>query len=198
KATFCPSVYPRSCSARMSASLDATVDGAGNGERMPIRRSRATCWALTLCGHAAIPPTSPMNSRRRIDHLAGGSQQHISSQSSSHCECCIAMRPCSRGRLRVNGGHPHPAFRDLKSLSAVPQFPALSWMDSHNGGSVPRPDSFSAANNPSKSTPVFEDQINELSQVLAERCGWQEHHAQHWRCCAVSLLVMSRPPIARP
>src|SRR5262245_62587308 len=56
----------------MNASLDATVDGAGNGERMPIRRSRATCWALTLCDHAAIPPISPMNSRRRIDHLAGG------------------------------------------------------------------------------------------------------------------------------
>src|ERR1041384_8214597 len=36
-------------------------------KKMPIRRTRpGVCWAPTVSGHMAAPPTSPMNFRRRI------------------------------------------------------------------------------------------------------------------------------------
>src|SRR5262245_26218816 len=124
----------------------------------------ATCncqvaFQIPLTGFAealAGPPTNQWHSESvglhllsRVD-VSGCKRQSIKGQT---CWVCSCSQLSSAQACRFRLGSPAafaPSFSDLKSLSAMPPFPAMPWMDSYNGGSrhepTLSPNSFGATN----------------------------------------------------
>src|SRR5262245_31759155 len=88
------------------------------------------CCACAGSGATAALAERVMNSRRLIDHSLrrSFSGQRITSQCSSHAMPSKMLRGNTRIEPRSVTGQgwlSAPCFHDLKSLSAVPQFPAM-------------------------------------------------------------------------
>ena len=66
--TFRPSAQPNACRPFWKAAMRGGRVGSISDMAVstPMRRSRSDCCARAAIGHAAAPPSSVMNSRRRI------------------------------------------------------------------------------------------------------------------------------------
>src|SRR5262244_1370819 len=71
--TFSPSTWPTSLRPRRNARKRSVIASGDLGSRSPIT-GIAACCARAASGHAAVPPTSVMNSRRLI--VAPRDQNH--------------------------------------------------------------------------------------------------------------------------